>query len=112
MLKMSNKTYDTLKWITWILLPALEVLIAGIFSLYGLPNGEKVVGTIALIDAFLGTLLKKSSDAYTGDGELIVDTSNPDRDIYSIAIEDYPEVLADKDQVMLKVKHPEHMKES
>lgn len=109
---MSNETYDRLKWIAGILLPALEVFVAGIFSLYGLPHGEKVVGTIALIDAFLGALLKKSSDEYAGDGDLIVDTSDPLKDIYSIAIGDYPEVLANKDQVVLKVRRPEHMKES
>lgn len=110
-MQMTNQTYDRLKWIAQIFLPALGALVAGIFTLFGLPNGEKVVGLIALVDSFLGALLKKSSDNYNGDGDLIVDTSDPSRDIYSIALEDYPEMLAEKDQVLLKVKRPAHMKE-
>lgn len=107
---MSDETYDMLKWVAQIVLPALGALYAALAVYWHFPYGDEIVGSIAAIDTFLGALLKKSSDAYSGDGELIVDTSDPLKDIYSIAIPDYPEVLAAKDKVILNVKRPEHMK--
>lgn len=110
-MRMTNETYDFLKWIAQIVLPAIGALYAALAVLWGFPYCEQIVGTISAIDAFLGALLKKSSDNYQGDGMLIVDTSDPLKDIYSIALDDYPETLAEKDQVVLKVNRPEHMKE-
>ena len=46
-----------------------------------------------------------------GDGQMVVDSSDPEKDIYSIVIADYPEKLAEKDKVMLKVSHPAHLAE-
>lgn len=54
---MSNKTYDVLKLIAQILLPALGTLYFALSGIWGLPYGEQVVGTIAAIDTFLGTIL-------------------------------------------------------
>jgi len=56
-MKMSNKTYDTLKWIAQILLPSLGVLYFALAGIWGFPYGEQVVGTITVIDTFLGALL-------------------------------------------------------
>ncbi len=61
---MSNKTYDILKWIAQILLPAMGALYFGLAKIWGFPYGTEIVGTIALIDTFLGALLGISSDAY------------------------------------------------
>lgn len=110
---LSNKTYDTLKWIAQILLPALATLYFALSEVWVgmLPYPKEVVGTITAIDIFLGALLGISSHNYSGDGEIIVDQTNPDKDIYSIAIPDYPETLAEKDQVMLRVSHPKHIAE-
>lgn len=57
----SNKTYDVLKWIAQILLPALGTLYFALSSIWGLPYGEQIVGTITAIDAFLGALLGVST---------------------------------------------------
>ncbi len=54
---MSNKTYDILKYIAQIVLPALGTLYFALSTIWGLPYGEQVVGTITAIDAFLGALL-------------------------------------------------------
>lgn len=61
---MSNKTYDVLKYIAQIVLPALGTLYFALSRIWGLPCGEQVVGTIAAVDTFLGALLKISSDGY------------------------------------------------
>lgn len=63
-MKMSNKTYDILKWIAQIVLPALGTLYFAIASIWGLPFAEQVVGTITAIDTFLGALLGFSSIQY------------------------------------------------
>lgn len=63
-MKISNKVYDILKWVAQILLPALGALYFGLAKIWGLPYGEEIVGTIALIDAFLGAILQISTNAY------------------------------------------------
>ena len=61
---MSNKTYDVLKWIAQILLPALGTLYFALASIWGFPYAEQIVGTITAIDAFLGIILGISTAQY------------------------------------------------
>ena len=63
-MKLENKHYDILKWIAMILLPALGTLYFALASIWGLPYGEQIVGTITAIDTFLGALLQISTDNY------------------------------------------------
>ena len=67
---MSNNTYDILKEIAGVWLPALATLVVAVFSLWGLPYSEPISGTIMAIDAFMGAVLKVSSKNYNaGDDE-------------------------------------------
>lgn len=68
-MKMSNKTYDTLKWIAQFFLPALGTLYFALAGIWGLPYGEQVVGTITAIDTFIGVTLGISSANYNKDSE-------------------------------------------
>lgn len=61
---MSNKVYDVLKWIAQILLPALGALYFGLAGIWNFPYAEEIVGTITVIDAFLGVLLGISTARY------------------------------------------------
>lgn len=61
---ISNKTYDTLKWIAQYLLPATGTLYFALAGIWGFPYGEEVVGTITAVDTFLGVLLGISSTQY------------------------------------------------
>lgn len=61
---MSNKVYDTLKWIAMYLLPALGTLYFALSGIWGLPYGEQIVGTITAIDTFLGVILGISTTQY------------------------------------------------
>lgn len=63
-MKISDKTYDRLKWIAQYFLPALGTLYFTLASIWGLPYGEQVIGTISAADAFLGVLLGLSSAEY------------------------------------------------
>ena len=61
---MTNKTYDILKWLAQIALPALAALYAALASIWGFPYGEEIVGTISAMDVFLGALLQISTNNY------------------------------------------------
>lgn len=63
-MKMSDKTYDLLKWIAIILLPAIGTLYFALAGIWGFPYGEQVVGTITAVDTFLGVCLGISSSQY------------------------------------------------
>lgn len=63
-MKLSNKTYDILKYIQQIVLPAIATLYYALAEIWGLPFGIEIVGTITAIDTFLGALLKLSSNKY------------------------------------------------
>lgn len=61
---MSNRTYDILKYIAQIVLPAIGTLYFALANIWNFPMGEQIVGTITAVDAFLGVLLGISSDNY------------------------------------------------
>ena len=61
---MNNKTYDRLKWIAQILLPAIATLYFAIAKIWNLPYAEEIVGTITAVDTFLGVLLGISTNKY------------------------------------------------
>lgn len=63
-MNMSNKTYDALKWVAMYLLPAAGTLYFALAGIWGLPCGEKVVGTITAVDTFLGVILGISTSQY------------------------------------------------
>ena len=63
-MKLSNKTYDMLKAIAQIVLPAAGTLYFALAGIWGLPYAEQVVGTVAAVDTFLGVLLGISSAQY------------------------------------------------
>jgi hypothetical protein len=64
MIDMSNTTYNVLKWIAQIVLPAIGTLYAALAGIWGFPYGEEIVGTILAIDTFLGAVLQISTAQY------------------------------------------------
>lgn len=63
-MKMSNRVFDVLKFFAQIVLPACGTLYFALASIWGLPYGEQIVGTITAIDTFLGALLGISTRQY------------------------------------------------
>lgn len=102
-MKLNDELYNILKWIAQIVLPALGTLYFALSSIWGLPYGEQVVGTITAIDAFLGALLGVSAVQYKGDGTLHIDTTLPTKDMYNLAIDTPLVELPKKKSIMLKV---------
>ncbi len=63
-MKMSNKTYDVLKWIAMVVLPAIATLYAALSGIWGFPYGEQIVGTIVAVETFIGAVLQISNAQY------------------------------------------------
>lgn len=61
---MTSKTYDRLKWVSLVFLPALASAYFALGQLWHFPAVEEVVGTITILDTFLGLLLGKSSQDF------------------------------------------------
>lgn len=61
---LNNKVYDILKYVAQIVLPAVGTLYFALASIWGLPYGEQIVGTVTAVDAFLGALLGVSESTY------------------------------------------------
>jgi hypothetical protein len=63
-LKMSNEVYDGLKFVAQTALPAVGTLYFALASIWGLPYGEEIVGTITAVDTCLGVFLGISKAKY------------------------------------------------
>ena len=61
---MANRTYDVLKNIALIVLPALATLVLTICKIWGFSYGDEIAATITAIDVFLGALLQISTAQY------------------------------------------------
>ena|SRR5258708_4093085 len=101
----SNKAYNVLKSIALIWLPAAATLYFALAGVWGIPDATQVVGSITALDAVLGGLLGISSKTYVtpSDGNLVVDTSNPAKDVYSLEISTPMNNITGKPQLTLNV---------
>ena len=63
-MKISNKTYDVLKWVALYLLPGATTLWLALAGIWGLPYGEQIGGTLAAANTFLGVVLGISTSGY------------------------------------------------
>lgn len=79
-MKLNNKTYDVLKWIALVLLPAVSVFYMAMASVWTLPYPAEISGTIAAIDVFLGVMLGITIKQYNSSVErtLTPALTNPD----------------------------------
>lgn len=64
MMKLSNSTYDILKWVVMICIPALTTAYVGLAAVWGWPYAEAVAKTSAIICTLLGALLGISTAEY------------------------------------------------
>lgn len=104
-MKITNKTYDILKWIVVIIIPAIITLYSGLASIWGFPYAEQIAATLAAIDVFLGAVMKISTSSYnkTYDGVLHVDTITDDEtDKYLFEVDNLDDIT-NRDKITLKI---------
>lgn len=105
---LSNGAYDKLKFLAVILLPALGTLYFGLAEIWGLPKAQEVVGTIVVVDTFLGVLLQLANSQYQSsdarfDGSLTI-TPNPDELTTDMNVKLDPQAVATKKEIQVKIR--------
>lgn len=105
---LNDKTYNLLKWLAQIGLPAVGALYFGLAQIWGLPNAEAVVGTITVVDVFLGVLLGLSASAYQRseakyDGDVNVEVGDDGRKILMLELNRSPVDFDTKQELVFKV---------
>ena len=63
-MKLSNKTYDVLKWVALVALDAIGVFYKALAGIWELPLGDEVLATCASLSLLIGTLIGISSNNY------------------------------------------------
>ena len=104
-MKITNKSYDIIKWIVVIVIPAVITLYSTLGGIWDFPLVQEITGTLAAIDVFLGVIMKISSATYNKeyDGVLHVDTVNDEAtDKYLFEVDDLDQ-LTNKDKITLKI---------
>lgn len=66
-MKFSDGTYNKVKWIVSVVLPATGVLVGSLGKVYGWESTDIAVTTIAAITTFLGATMLYSTDQYNKD---------------------------------------------
>lgn len=108
---LSNGAYDVVKAIAQYILPGLGALYFALATIWGLGYAEQVIGTITAVDVFLGVILGVLKKAYLAsdapyDGQLVVDTSDPEKDVHNLVLNSPMEDLATKNAITFKVTAP------
>lgn len=108
-LMLSNRSYEVVKWVVAILLPASGALYFGLGDLWNLPRVTEVVGTISLVSTFLGIILGVSTRTYNS----LEDSSNDLRpaDVYDgvITFETNENGAVVASMQLLNLENPEDM---
>ena len=68
-MKLPDKLYDILKWVTMIVLPALATAYVGLAAIWSWPFADEVAKTTAVICTLLGALLGISTAQYYKDDD-------------------------------------------
>lgn len=63
-MKLGNKTYDILKWIALICIPALATFYVALAPVWGWPYADEVAKTANAVCVLLGALLGISTAEY------------------------------------------------
>lgn len=104
---LSQKWYDSLKWLAQYFIPAIATLYFALAAIWGLPYGEQVVGTLTAVDTFLGVILGisnrqyKTSGAYA-DGTLRID-STENKELYKLEFNGPLTSIKDREAITFKV---------
>ena len=85
-MKFSNKTYDTLKYVALIALPALQVFWLTVGKIWGISYTVEIGATIGAVALLLGTLLGVSTGNYRAEKEQ--DNFNDDEFLDMIEVEE------------------------
>lgn len=81
-------------FVAQIVLPGVATLYAAVGGIWGTPDVIAVVGTIAAVDTFLGSVLRVLKNGYEPavDGHIVIDKSGT-KDVYQLVMDTSPDVM-------------------
>ncbi|AXQ61268.1 holin [Streptomyces phage LibertyBell] len=108
---LGDKSYDVLKKSATVLLPAAGALYFALAQIWGLPQAEEVVGSIAALNTFVGVLVGISSKTYHQSdakyaGEIQIDDTGETKKI-SLVVNGDPDQIDHMNEATFKVNRPE-----
>ena len=78
-MKLSNISYDRMKWLALVFVPAFEVLILTLGKIWGIPYYSEIGASVAALGVFLAAILGVSSRNYYNEiGEAVA--ADPEED--------------------------------
>lgn len=103
-----NKTYNILKFIAMLLLPAVATLYVALAAVWNWGNVSQIVGTLTAVDTFLGALLGISTKFYNAsdapyDGTIRVENKEDGTKLYSLELNSDPSKIDTMSSVNFKV---------
>lgn len=107
-LNLSNKTYDFLKPVVLVLLPALATLYPALAEVWGWGMVTEVVVSITAFDTFLGTILGVSSKQYNRsdekyDGAIVRHVTEEGKKVFTLEIGTDPDEIQNMESILFKV---------
>lgn len=113
-LKLSDNTYNNMKFFVQIVLPALVVFYTTLSGIWNFPYVEQVAGTIGAVAVFLGVILRISSSNYsaivqkdserTPVGSFVITESIEGKKMVTLEFDQDPEELLDKEHITFQLK--------
>lgn len=105
----TGKTYDFVKNLVLIWIPAISTFYFSLGAIWGLPAVDEVVKTLAAVAAFLGALVGLSKRSYDNsdekyDGELVFGVNDDGQPTMQPNFNEFPEDIAAKNELVLKVR--------
>lgn len=103
-----NMTYNVLKFFAQILLPAVGTLYFALAGIWGLPDAERVIGSITAFDTFLGVLLSFSAVSYNKSDAKYAGTiqvnETDEKKTFLLDLNSDPDDLDKKKEVLFKIQ--------
>ena len=63
-MKMSNRCFDTLKWLVLVVIPSITTAYVGLSAVWGWPYAEAIAKTSAIVCTMIGAILGISTIQY------------------------------------------------
>lgn len=82
-MKLSNISYDRMKWFALVFIPAFEVLILTLGKIWGIPYYSEIGASVAALGVFLAAILGVSTrNYYQAIGEAVAeDEEDPGEEV-------------------------------
>ena len=108
---MGDRTYQLVKHLTQVVLPALGTFYFALTQIWNLPLGLEIVGTITAICTFLGISLGISTHSYNKsdakyDGRIVVHEDDH-RKNYQLVLKNDPDTIDQSKEILFRVDKAE-----